>query len=345
MKRTLIPFTLWILLSMALIGCSGTEKEKTEEPTSSATPSTDLFVASLSWQDGIPNLGEVTRVTDREGYDNQPRFLPGGASFYFTSDRDGNAEIYRYDVAGGASIRITDTPEREYSAEPIGGEGFSAVRVELDGNQRIWQFDADGSNPEVLLRWDTYPVGYYTWIGTQNLAMVLADETPFNLMFADVPTQRVSLEPVDVNVGRCMRPVGTAGKIETMALAYVSHGPTGVLKGALTGEPGGPAARTIKDYTLPGDGSWIRSVAFVDGSSRTWIQLPEGVEDFDVTADGEVIVGDGSSLMYWAGGESEVPATRSAWVSIGDMGSQGVGRISRLSVSPDGGHVAFAASR
>ena len=39
-------------------------------------PSTDVFVFRV---DGT-SLGDPLRVTDREGYDNQPKFLPGGNS-------------------------------------------------------------------------------------------------------------------------------------------------------------------------------------------------------------------------------------------------------------------------
>ena len=50
----------------------------------------------------------------------------------------------RIDVAPGYHIQA-ETPENEYSPQPIpDDDGFSVVRVEADGDQRLWRFGPAG---------------------------------------------------------------------------------------------------------------------------------------------------------------------------------------------------------
>ena len=74
-------------------------------------PSTDIFVFSV---DGS-RLGKAQRVTDREGYDNQPKFLRGGTELVYSSFRDGQTDIdageQQYDHRQG---KISATQPGEY---------------------------------------------------------------------------------------------------------------------------------------------------------------------------------------------------------------------------------------
>jgi hypothetical protein len=62
----------------------------------------------------------------------------------------------------------------------------------------------------------------------------------------------------------------------------------------------------------------------------------EGSEFHAWLPDGTLIMGSGSKLLTWA------PAN-GRWVEAADLSSHGVGGISRLAVSPDGGMLAFVA--
>ena len=53
-----------------------------------------------------PGVGAAVNVTNRPGYDYQPSFSPDGGTMYFTSQRDGQTDIYRYDVASGIGRTI-----------------------------------------------------------------------------------------------------------------------------------------------------------------------------------------------------------------------------------------------
>ena len=120
---------------------------------SPAPPATDIYLMGVRMDGPSWQLGASLNITDRDGYDNQPHFLPDGSGLLYTSIRDGQADVYRYEIGIGRSTRLTATTESEYSPTPLpSGDGFSTVRVEEDGTQRLWSFDLQGRAPPPLLR-------------------------------------------------------------------------------------------------------------------------------------------------------------------------------------------------
>jgi Tol biopolymer transport system component len=124
-------------------------------------------------------ITEAENVTNRPGYDNQPFFLPDGSAFWYTViDDAGQADIWRYDLETRTASQVTrTTPESEYSATPLPDGGFSAVRVEADSAQRLWRFDADGTNPTVLFD-SIAPVGYHAWADPSRVVLYVLGEPP-----------------------------------------------------------------------------------------------------------------------------------------------------------------------
>ena len=138
-------------------------------PATGQPPSTGIFVAPLERVEGGLRLGAAEPIAAEPGYDNQPFFTAdasGHEALLFTSQRAGEqTEIYRWEFTNARLVRLTDTEESEYSPTPLPeGGGFSVVRVEADGRQRLWRFDADGSNPRLLIE-KLAPVGYHAWAG------------------------------------------------------------------------------------------------------------------------------------------------------------------------------------
>ena len=61
-----------------------------------AAPGTDIWLMPLHQQGGArPGVGPAVNLTVRAGYDNQPFFSPDGKSVYYTSQRDGQTDIFR----------------------------------------------------------------------------------------------------------------------------------------------------------------------------------------------------------------------------------------------------------
>ena len=93
--------------------------------------------------------------------------LPDSQSFLYTAaETAGGTDIYRRSPAIACHcVRVTRTPESEYSPTPFGSPaaGFlRAVRVvEADSTQRLWRFDMDGKNPALVMS-DVDSVGYFS---------------------------------------------------------------------------------------------------------------------------------------------------------------------------------------
>ncbi|MCP3981958.1 MAG: M20/M25/M40 family metallo-hydrolase [bacterium] len=151
-------------------------------------PSTDVFVVTA---DG-DSIGEVRRVTDREGYDNQPQFLPDGERLVYSSLRSGGTDIRIHDLRSGEDDVLRETAESEYSPTPIPGrEAISLVRDFGNQDQQLWSFPLGAGEPELLLP-DVNPVGYHAWVDEERLLLFVLGE-PMTLQLAAVGPGRGSV--------------------------------------------------------------------------------------------------------------------------------------------------------
>jgi len=228
-------------------------------------PSTDIFLAPLSIENGRPVIGTPVNVTNRPGYDNQPSFTPDGHAFLFTSTHeDGQSDIYRYDLKSKEITRVTTTPESEYSATVMpGGQRFSVVRVESDSTQRLWSFALDGSDPKLLLE-TVKPVGYYAWIDANNLALFVLGK-PNALVHADIRTGQA--DTLSRDIGRSVQPLPSGG-----GFSFVAH----------------------VDSV-----SSVRVVQWPANSRRAEVALPRRSEDFTWVTRDLILASSGSKLLYW----------------------------------------------
>src|SRR5437870_6142781 len=121
-----------------------------QSQTQPAIPDTDIFLVDFS--NGAPK-GKPVNITQREGYDNQPYFLPHSPHLFYTSIAKNQADIYRYNLKTGKSAAFTNTPESEYSTGLTpDGKFISVVRVEADQKtQRLWEFPLNGGPPRLVL--------------------------------------------------------------------------------------------------------------------------------------------------------------------------------------------------
>jgi len=188
-------------------------------------PATDIYLAGLRVTRGRVTVDAPVNVTARPGYDNQPCFLPDGRAFLYTSIReDSQADIYRYDIAGKTSTRLTTTPESEYSPTPLpNGTGFSVIRVEADSTQRLWAFDADGSQPRLVLD-SIKPVGYHAWGDDHTLVLFVLGAPP-TLQIADARSAAARGEVIATIARRSPR--GLTARRVTLATPAGARSATG----------------------------------------------------------------------------------------------------------------------
>lgn len=288
-------------------------------------PATDIWLFSIEPGDetteGVPKLAEGANVTDRLGYDNQPFFLADGKALLYTAIVDGQADIYRYDVARGSRHRLTDTAESEYSPTPLAdGSGFSVVRVEEDGRQRLWKFDLDGRQPSLLLP-DVEPVGYHAWGDDGELVLFVLGE-PHALHRARLGV--AGSKQVAADIGRALAPIP-----DQDAVSFIHKAGPGDAEGAAGRGAEGDAEA----------GWWVKRLHLDSGKIEPLIATLPQREDVAWAPDGTLWGADGGKVYRWC------PFCSHRWVLVADLeASHGLQDITRLAIDGQGRRLALVAA-
>lgn len=248
-----------------ILGAAIIAPAQTPTPTPApAPPATDIFLLDLgTGSGGKLKLGQPVKISTWAGYNNQPSFLPDGRGILYTSIRDKQADIYRYDLRASSTTQVTNTPESEYSPTlMLDGKSISVVRVEADGTQRLWKFPLAGGSPALVLE-KIKPVGYHLWIDQDTLALFVLGK-PNTLQLVDLRSGKA--EWVADNPGRILRRVPHQNKFSFVHKVSDQEW-------------------LIKTFDLK-----TRSVA-------TFIKTFPGAEDYAWTPGGVLLMANGSKLF------------------------------------------------
>jgi len=256
--------------------------ESAAEDIASQVPDTDIYLVSVS-ADGTPDLASLRNLTARPGYDNQPAFLPGGQQLIFSSIRGGlQSDVYELDLRGGEPRRLTETAQSEYSPTPLPGGGFSVVRVEEDGSQRLWTYDADGSPGEMLVS-ELDNVGYHLWLTDKALALFLVDE-PMKLVLGNTAVPGV--RELATNIGRSFARDPRAGMLYFLLSS--------------------------------GEGRWqLTGLDLGSDLQVSILDTPGGSQDMALDREGRVWMASGAALWRWQHGQSEWEAVADFGEALG----------------------------
>src|SRR5260370_19509054 len=295
------------LAGLIIIGLGTAERSQTPSPSPTATPAfSDIFIVDVKNGRGGMRLSQPVKITTFVGYNNEPSFLPDGRSVLYTSIRDKQADIYRYDLRNAATSQITNTPESEYSPTLMpDGKNISVVRVEADGTQRLWKFPLNGGQPSLILE-HIKPVGYHLWIDDHTLALFIlgAKGKPNTLQIVDVQSEKA--EVVAENPGRILRRIPHQNR-----LCFVHK---------------------ISDQ------EWmIKAFDLKTRKITTLIKTLPGVEDYAWTPAGTLLMGKDAKLFKWN------PTVDRDWQEIANFSQAGLKRITRITVNPKGDRIAVVA--
>ena len=289
-------------------------QQPTPTPAPAATPpDTDIFVVELkTGAGGKLEFGPPANITRHNGYDNQPSFLPDGQSLFFTSQREGTqTDIYRHDFKTGAAVRVTNTPESEYSPTLMpGGKFFSVVRVEADRTQRLWKFPVAGGDASLVIP-SIKPVGYHLWIDERNIALFVlgAENRPHTLQFATL---------------------GKSGEVRELSTLGISIGRS------LQRVPARPDAFSFVQKLAPDN--WIIKVVDLKAHRSTVLtKTVPGSEDHVWLPDGTLLMAREAKLYRLD------PARADGWQEIADFTQAGLRQITRLALSPRADRLALVA--
>ncbi len=161
-----------------------------------AQPNTEIYVMDIHLEDSI-KLKNVLNISNNEGYDSQPFFINNNDLSY-AGTRSGQTEIIVRSLARSSVFNHT-TEGGEYSPQPIPETtSYSAVRLDPNGYQRLYKYDADKSASSELIK--DAVVAYYTWADANTI--VGADIVENNLHLTIHSIKEGTTEDLKINVGR-----------------------------------------------------------------------------------------------------------------------------------------------
>lgn len=275
---------------------------------SAPAPAADIYLVPLSGGLASMKTAKPVPVSIAPGYDNQPMFSPDGTRILFAANRDGKQiDVFVFERAGGRVSQLTQTAQNENSPTflPAGigdAGGFSVVQTEPDKTQRLWRFNAQGRNPQLVLT-DIKPVGYHAWVDADRLALFVLGP-PATLQLARVSTGKADVAASDI--GRSLHRI--------------------------------PGTRTVSfAQREPSGGYWIKSIDIDSRKIDLLVKAVEGSSDRDYAwmPDGKtVLMSAGTKVMSWTRGAA-------GWTEVFDGAAHKLGTVTRLNVSPTGDAVAI----
>ncbi len=284
-----------------------------QQPTRPAAPDTEVFLVPLTISGERFELGTPANISNSPGYDNQPFFTADSSAILFTSARkNGQTDIYRYEVTSKRTVQITDTSESEYSPTITPAGRLSVIRVEADGTQRLWTFTQDGADPKLLVP-TLKPVGYHAWAGSNLLVLYIlgaaGSNDPATLQIADVTAG--TARKVATDVGRSVVAIPGGQRV-----SFIQRTASGTST-SLTVEELDPVTGGIQPLTLAPDG--------LAEAYCAW------------TRDGVLAIVKDDHLYTWRRGQS-------GWHDAANLTQLGLHGVTRLAFSPDGKWLALVAT-
>lgn len=250
------------------------------------------------------DAGEPINVSQDAGYDNQPFFIDNQQLIFAGTNGDQtDIATYRLDTATKEFVQ-PPTPGGEYSPQGIpGGNDIAAVRLDPDGKQRLYRY----SSPDYDKSTEWIPelqVAYYAFHSDSLILATVLSGSSLDLVLANNKNGQV--DTLLTKAGRSIHKVP-----DSDAMSYTAVNEQG-------------------NYD-------IYQLDIETQESYFVAQLPVGIQDHIWLSDSLLLLGSRSTLYTYDlfGGGS--------WEVYLDLSKYGIAQISRLAISPDGKHLAFAA--
>lgn len=266
-------------------------------------PSTDIFLIDIKSEGGKYEFGKPFNITNKEGYDNQPYFLPDGSGLLYVSATDSTqTDVYKYSFADSSIIQVTHSPENEFSPVMLNdGKHISVIEQDENKAQHFVKINLKNQERTILLE-NNDSAAYYAWMNDTTVAMcVLNGKTElhiYNILYQDYYQLEVS------GTGRC----------------FVKY----------------PNTEEICYYKKLSDSTGtIMRYSEVSGESVALCPALQGSEDFAIMPTGKVLMGSGGKLFAYFDSERK-------WKQVADF-TETAGPFYRLVLNPKGDRLAIVA--
>jgi hypothetical protein len=262
-------------------------------------PATDI------WLVGVENdpSGKPVRISDGDGYNNQPHFSDDGSVIWYTREMPGEdgsqTDVAAYELTTSTTTMLTDTAESEYSPTPVPNQNaVSVIQADLQQKQYLWAVDVTNGDMDLLFP-DMEPVGYHAWFSEDDVAVFILGDS-FTLQTARLGHEQA--EVIADNIGRSIRTHPKSGEV-----LFVDKNQEPWVIAAFSPETG------VTGRVIP---------------------LFPGSEDFTVDNAGDYWTGNGSKLYKRSPGDAR-------WGLVADFTAYGISNISRLAVHLQSGMIAL----
>ena len=269
-----------------------------------AQEATEIYLFDLTKTDNTFIISNPINISNNEGYDNQPSFNEDGTAILFSSSRNGQTDISRYDIIGNYRTWLTKTDANEYSPTtyPNKKKYFTCVRLDSDGKQQLYKYTYKKKEPQILI--PNLKVGYYLWFDKFTVV---------SFVLGDTETLQVSnfkhkiKYPIQSNIGRSLNKIPAAISNGENLMSFIS-----------------------KSHGAPE----IYAINPVNSEEKYIADALEGSEDLTWTLDGTILMGKNNEIFKLK------PREDKEWFAIKIESDLPVKNISRLVVSPNGTKIA-----
>lgn len=228
----------------------------------SAQPDTEVFIIDILKEDGVVYTSNFKNVSSNPGYDNQPYFTNG--SLLYAGTENNQTEIMIWSDPEGSPNRVNQpTPGGEYSPQQApNGIGYTAVRLDTTGLQRLYYYDPEGKSSRV----GDLQVAYYAFYQKEFLLASVLSENRLDLVMTDLRTMKH--DTLLENSGRSIH-----RRPQTKAMSYT-----------VVNEEGNHDVYQLDLNSM---------------ESFFICQLPIGIQDYAWLSESELIIGSNSSLYTY----------------------------------------------
>lgn len=279
-------------------------------------PGTDIWLANLDLSSDNA-ISDMRNLTDREGYDNQPHFLPSGELLYTSAreiDGHSQTDVMLYRNADKQHFVVNPSKESEYSPtlmpDPL---NYSVIRVNSKGQQHLWAFPFTKKSPLPVtgknLLPDLEPVGYHAWINDTDVLTFVLDN-PHRLVRADIKTGK--FETLDRDIGASLFRI-----------------------------PGKQSMSYTRRYDQQHANRWVlMSLNIVTNERAELVKLPDDAYYYTWTPDGKVLTAVKSEIFMW---DSHNP--EAGWSMVANITESCPAGASRLATNFQATRIAIVCNR
>ena len=296
MNRTALASAVSLLAALALSAAA------------SAQPDVDVWVGDLTWQDGHLVASQLTNISHRPGYDNQPAFFPDEKTLAYTTEGAEETKAVLFDLATGAA---TNLPE---------AKGFSPTPT-ADGKQlmvlhqgRVELHDLSGKLVAPLT--ETKDAGYFSKVDERTWVLFMNDKERRIVIY---DARKKTLETL------------STGAITPLYRVPNERAFTFVAETPFSSDPAEAAKIDPSKVKLE-----LRKLDLKSKAVRTLSTIPFPATGHHVwTAHNTVLMASGGSIQEWN------PQTPDRWTPVVKFDAPDLQGISRIAISPRGDKIAL----